>query len=99
MRTELATELARIDVDVSSREALGACTSALAAAGGSAATMAKVLAAAQTTENRLEVDLSAQQLVAYADDGVTVRRRWDLATEGGEPVATAAGAQMRRVPA
>ena len=48
--------------------------------------------------NRLEVDLTAQQLVLYEDDGVTVAWRADLETDGGEDVATQLGVQTKRLP-
>ncbi len=52
----------------------------------------------KTLENREEVDLVAQELISYEDDGTTVRRRWPLETDGAEPVATATGVQTKRKP-
>lgn len=46
--------------------------------------------------NRLEVDLTAQTLIVYDDDGVTVLRTWPLDTDGGENVATSVGVQTKR---
>lgn len=54
----------------------------------------------KTTGNRLEVDFTAQTLILYDDDGISVLRTWPLATDGGEGVATASGVQTKRgVPA
>ena len=47
-------------------------------------------------KNRMEVDIDAQQLVLYDDNGTTVLQRWNLATKGGEPVKTATGVQVKR---
>jgi len=63
-----------------------------------AAILAEVLRLRKIDYNRLEVDLAAQQLVLYDDDGVTVHQRWDVYTAGGEPVRTTAGVQTRRGP-
>ena len=52
----------------------------------------------QINDNRLEVDIAAQQLILYDDDGITVIRRWPLGTDGGEDVATANGVQTKRLP-
>ncbi len=46
--------------------------------------------------NRLEVDITGQQLVLYDDNGTTILQRWTLATNGGELVATAVGVQTKR---
>lgn len=50
------------------------------------------------SDNKLEVDLLAQELVLYDDDGVTPLRRYPLQTDGGEPVTTAEGVQTIRLP-
>lgn len=47
-------------------------------------------------DNRLEVDITGQRLVLYADDGTTELREWPLDTDGGESVATAIGVQTKR---
>jgi hypothetical protein len=46
--------------------------------------------------NRLKVDIDAQQLVLYDDDGTTVLRRWPVTTYGGEDVQTQTGVQVER---
>lgn len=49
--------------------------------------------------NRLEVNILDQELVLYDDDGVTVRQRWPLETDGGPPsdrVLTQPGIQTKR---
>lgn len=51
--------------------------------------------------NRLEVNILDQELVLYDDDGVTVRQRWPLETDGGPPsdrVLTQPGVQTKRKP-
>ena len=51
--------------------------------------------------NRLEVNVSDQELVLYDDDGTTVRQRWPLETDGGLPsdrVLTQPGIQTKRKP-
>lgn len=48
--------------------------------------------------NRLEVNVSTQELVMYDDDGTTILHRWPLATTGGEPVQTTMGIQTKRGP-
>lgn len=58
--------------------------------------LARVL---KTAWNRLEVDLTAQELVLYDDDGNTVLQRWPLETDAGPPadlVVTQPGIQTRR---
>jgi hypothetical protein len=47
-------------------------------------------------KNRLVVNISTQKLELYNDAGDTVIQSWDLATEGGEPVATSFGVQTKR---
>jgi hypothetical protein len=49
--------------------------------------------------NRLEVDLTAQELVLYEDDGVAVKQRWPLESDEGPPtdlVITQPGVQTKR---
>ena len=49
--------------------------------------------------NRLEVNLSTQELVLYDDDGATIKQRWPLETEVGPPgdvVTTQPGVQTKR---
>lgn len=61
---------------------------------GSASVLAKKVAV-----NRMEVTGfpgGPVVLSLYDDDGVTVLLQWDLATDGGELVATVRGAQTRR---
>lgn len=53
----------------------------------------------KTAINRLEVNLSTQELVLYDDDGTTIRQRWPLETDNGPPgdtVTTQAGVQTKR---
>ena len=57
---------------------------------------ADIKQALRVMENRLEIDLTAQELILYADDGVTPLRRWPLETDGGENLVTSAGVQTKR---
>jgi hypothetical protein len=50
------------------------------------------------TSNRNEIDFSAQEEVAYDDDGTTIVQRWPLETDGGESVTTQLGVQTKRKP-
>ena len=50
------------------------------------------------TSNRNEIDLTAQEEIAYDDDGTTVIQRWPLETDGGEAVVTQFGVQTKRKP-
>lgn len=53
----------------------------------------------KTSWNRLEVDLSTQELVLYDDAGTAVIQRWPLQTDAGmpgDPVATQPGVQTKR---
>jgi hypothetical protein len=54
----------------------------------------------KTAVNRLEVDLGAQELVLYDDDGTSVLQRWPLETNagGGDLVTTQPGVQTKRKP-
>ena len=47
-------------------------------------------------DNRLEVDLTAQELVLFDDDGTTPLKRWPLETDAAEPVTTVVGVQTKR---
>ena len=47
--------------------------------------------------NRMEVDITGQQLVAYDDDGTPVLYSWPLDTDAGEDVTTALGVQTKRL--
>ncbi len=47
-------------------------------------------------KNRMEVDIDAQQLVLYADNGTTVLQRWNLATADGEVLKKNYGIQTKR---
>lgn len=48
------------------------------------------------SKNRMEVDIAAQQLVLYDDNGTTVLQRWNLACSGSESVQTSSGVQAKR---
>jgi len=53
----------------------------------------------KTAVNRLEVDLTAQELVLYDDDGTTTLQRWPLESDEGpptDPVTTQPGVQTKR---
>ena len=47
-------------------------------------------------KNRMEVDINAQQLVLYADNGTTVLQRWNLSTADGEVLKKNPGIQTKR---
>ncbi len=48
------------------------------------------------TSNRHEIDLTAQEEIAYDDDNVSIIQRWPLDTDGGESVTTNLGVQTKR---
>lgn len=55
----------------------------------------------KTSINRLEVSLTAQELILYDDDGTTIKQRWPLETNvgpPGDPVTTQPGVQTKRKP-
>lgn len=55
----------------------------------------------KTSLNRLEVNLTTQELVLYDDDGTTIKQRWPLETNAGPPgdlVTTQPGVQTKRKP-
>lgn len=55
----------------------------------------------KTSINRIEVNLTTQELVLYDDDGTTIKQRWPLETNvgpPGDPVTTQPGVQTKRKP-
>jgi len=48
------------------------------------------------TSNAHKIDLVTQEEIAYDDDGSTELQKWDVFTDGGEPVDTFTGVQIRR---
>lgn len=47
-------------------------------------------------KNRMEVDIAAQQLVLYDDNGTTVIQRWNLYCSSGEALVEIRGVQAKR---
>ena len=93
------TALGSMECDIAqTAEAINPDTIAAAvwAHGSAISLVAAVDLIRQISDNRLEVDITGQRLVLYADDGTTELRAWALATDGGEDVATATGVQTKR---
>lgn len=61
------------------------------------ATVSNVQLILKHMRNRLEVDLTAQELIMYDDDGTTVLQRWPLETDAGGNVTTQVGVQTKRL--